>query len=95
MYNQNYLAAHEVLDRYSATGKEVFGIGKISDIFAAKGITHYVKAFSNEEVFDAMMNLGDVSAASSRPFGRASFTLGTPTASAASTSRQASPMAND
>jgi phosphopentomutase len=49
--------APTLLDRYSAAGKAVFGIGKISDIFAAKGITHYVKAFTNEEVFDAMMNL--------------------------------------
>jgi phosphopentomutase len=49
--------APTLLDRYAATGKQVFGIGKISDIFAARGITNYVKAFSNEEVFDAMMNL--------------------------------------
>ncbi len=49
--------APTLLDRYAATGKQVYGIGKISDIFAARGVTHYVKAFSNEEVFDAMMNL--------------------------------------
>ncbi len=49
--------APTLLDRYAATGRPTYGIGKISDIFAAKGITHYVKAFSNDEVFDAMMNL--------------------------------------
>ena len=46
-----------LLDRYTATGKPTYGIGKISDIFAAKGVTHYVKAFGNEEVFDRMMEL--------------------------------------
>ncbi|MEI9886471.1 MAG: phosphopentomutase [Rhizomicrobium sp.] len=49
--------APTLLDRYAATGKPTYGIGKISDIFAAKGITDYVKAFSNDDVFDAMMNL--------------------------------------
>jgi len=49
--------APTLLDRYAATGRPTYGIGKISDIFAAKGITNYVKAFSNDEVFDAMMNL--------------------------------------
>jgi phosphopentomutase len=45
-----------LLDRYAALGKEVAGIGKISDIFAAKGITKYVKAFGNDEVFDRMLD---------------------------------------
>ena len=49
--------AQTLLDYYAATGKPTFGIGKISDIFAAKGITNYVKAFSNDDVFDAMLNL--------------------------------------
>jgi phosphopentomutase len=48
--------APTLLDRYAARGKEVVGIGKISDIFAAKGITKYVKAFTNDEVFDAMLD---------------------------------------
>lgn len=44
-----------LLDIYAGCGHEVVGIGKISDIFAAKGITKYVKAFGNDEVFDRMM----------------------------------------
>ncbi|HEY4940351.1 MAG TPA: phosphopentomutase [Rhizomicrobium sp.] len=47
--------APTLLDRYAQAGHEVVGIGKISDIFAARGITKYVKAFGNEEVFDRMM----------------------------------------
>ena len=47
--------APTLLDRYAAKGREVVGIGKISDIFAAKGITKYVKAFGNDEVFDRML----------------------------------------
>ncbi|HXC54170.1 MAG TPA: phosphopentomutase [Rhizomicrobium sp.] len=49
--------APTLLDRAMAAGKPTYGIGKISDIFAARGIAHYVKAFSNEEVFDAMLDL--------------------------------------
>ncbi|MBS0470598.1 MAG: phosphopentomutase [Proteobacteria bacterium] len=49
--------APTLLDRYAATGRLTFGIGKISDIFAGKGITEYVKAFTNDEVFDAMLDL--------------------------------------
>ncbi len=45
-----------LLDIYAQAGHEVVGIGKISDIFAARGITKYVKAFGNEEVFDRMMD---------------------------------------
>jgi phosphopentomutase len=48
--------APTLLDRYAAAGNQVVGIGKISDIFAAKGITKYVKAFTNDEVFDAMLD---------------------------------------
>ncbi|MEJ0026273.1 MAG: phosphopentomutase [Rhizomicrobium sp.] len=48
--------APTLLDRYAATGRQVVGIGKISDIFAAKGITKYVKAFGNDEVFDRMLD---------------------------------------
>src|SRR3954469_6707690 len=45
-----------LLDIYAQAGHEVVGIGKISDIFAARGITKYVKGFGNEEVFDRMMD---------------------------------------
>ncbi|MEI9994442.1 MAG: phosphopentomutase [Rhizomicrobium sp.] len=49
--------APTLLDRYAATGRPTYGIGKISDIFAARGITNYVKAFTNDEVFDATLDL--------------------------------------
>ncbi len=48
--------APTLLDRYAALGREVVGIGKISDIFAARGITKYEKAFANDEVFDRMLD---------------------------------------
>jgi phosphopentomutase len=45
-----------LLDVYAQAGHDVVGIGKISDIFAARGITRSIKAFHNEEVFDRMMD---------------------------------------
>ncbi len=48
--------APTLLDRYAATGRQVVGIGKISDIFAGKGVTKYVKAFGNDEVFDRLLD---------------------------------------
>lgn len=44
-----------VLDRLKADSRQVIGIGKISDIFAAKGITKSIKANGNSALFDAMM----------------------------------------
>ena len=44
-----------LLDIYAEAGHEVVGIGKISDIFAGRGITRNIKAFGNDEVFDRMM----------------------------------------
>lgn len=44
-----------LLDCYSDAGHDVVAIGKISDIFAARGITRSVKAHGNEALFDAMM----------------------------------------
>ncbi|MEP0521963.1 MAG: phosphopentomutase [Hyphomicrobiales bacterium] len=44
-----------VLDRVKAQGHQVIGVGKISDIFAAKGITKSIKASGNAALFDAMM----------------------------------------
>lgn len=44
-----------VLDRLKAAGQQVIGVGKISDIFAAKGITKSIKASGNPALFDAMM----------------------------------------
>ncbi|MCR9236736.1 MAG: phosphopentomutase [Alphaproteobacteria bacterium] len=44
-----------VLDRLKAAGRQVIAVGKISDIFAAKGITKSIKASGNPALFDAMM----------------------------------------
>lgn len=45
-----------VLDRLKADGRQVIAVGKISDIFAAKGITKSIKATGNAALFDAMMD---------------------------------------
>ena len=47
--------APTVLDELAASGGEVIGIGKIPDIFARQGITREVKAFRNDELFDATL----------------------------------------
>ncbi len=44
-----------LLDVYAKTGRPVIGIGKISDIFAASGITKSVKATGNDAIFDAWL----------------------------------------
>lgn len=44
-----------VLDRLKAAGRQIIAVGKISDIFAAKGITNSIKASGNPALFDAMM----------------------------------------
>nr|WP_306264328.1 phosphopentomutase [Pararhizobium sp. IMCC3301] len=44
-----------LLDRLKAAGRQVIGVGKISDIFAAKGITKSIKASGNPALFEAMM----------------------------------------
>ena len=43
------LPPDNVLDALISQNKEVLGIGKISDIFAGKGISQYIKTTSNEE----------------------------------------------
>lgn len=52
-----------LLDRAKAAGRNVFAIGKISDIYAAKGVTHRIKATGNMALFDrtleAMQMAGD------------------------------------
>ncbi|MFK8035763.1 MAG: phosphopentomutase [Hyphomicrobiales bacterium] len=45
-----------VLDRLKADGRQVIAVGKISDIFAGKGITKSIKAIGNAALFDAMMD---------------------------------------
>lgn len=44
-----------LLDIASGAGREVIGIGKISDIFAGRGLTRSVKADGNMALFDAML----------------------------------------
>ena len=41
-----------LLDRAKAAGRDVYAIGKISDIFAAHGVTHKLKAAGNMALFD-------------------------------------------
>jgi len=45
-----------LLDKMKAAGGEVVSVGKISDIFAAQGITKAVKASGLEALFDASLN---------------------------------------
>jgi phosphopentomutase len=45
-----------LLDVAVADGREVIGIGKISDIFAARGVSKNVRADGNEALFDAMLS---------------------------------------
>lgn len=45
-----------LLDRISASGKEVWSIGKIADIFAHRGIARKLKADDNSGLFDQTLN---------------------------------------
>lgn len=45
-----------LLDKLVAAGREVHSIGKISDIFAGRGITHKTKATGHDELFDATLS---------------------------------------
>jgi phosphopentomutase len=47
--------APTLLDIAKKAGREVIGIGKISDIFAGKGLTRSIKADGNMALFDAML----------------------------------------
>ena len=44
-----------LLDRVVAAGHRVFGVGKIADIFAHRGVTDISKAPDNDKMFDAML----------------------------------------
>jgi len=44
--------APTLLDRAKAAGRQVFAIGKISDIYAGHGVTHKIKASGNMVLFD-------------------------------------------
>jgi len=41
-----------LLDRVKQAGKQVFAIGKVSDIYAGHGVTHKIKAHGNMNLFD-------------------------------------------
>ncbi|TDR16853.1 phosphopentomutase [Marinicella litoralis] len=45
-----------LLDHLSAEGGQVISVGKISDIFAGRGIGHCVKGKNNMALFDAMLD---------------------------------------
>lgn len=44
-----------LLDRLAARGSRVFGVGKIADIFAHRGVTDISKASDNMKMFDAAL----------------------------------------
>jgi phosphopentomutase len=44
-----------LLDRAKAAGRQVYAIGKISDIYAAHGVTHKIKATGNMKLMDATL----------------------------------------
>lgn len=44
-----------LLDSVCKAGKEVFAVGKISDIFAAQGVTHKLLASGHDALFDATL----------------------------------------
>lgn len=46
-----------LLDRLEAENRNVFAVGKISDIYAGKGVTHKIKAHGNMRLFDAMLDV--------------------------------------
>ncbi|MES2741440.1 MAG: phosphopentomutase [Pseudomonadota bacterium] len=50
--------APTLLDHVNRAGGEVIGLGKISDIFAAQGISRVVKGADNMALFDALLKVG-------------------------------------
>ena len=49
-----------LLDRAKKTGRQVFAIGKISDIYAGHGVTHKIKASGNMALFDRTLEALDM-----------------------------------
>ena len=49
-----------LLDRAKDNGRHVFAVGKISDIYAAQGVTHKIKASGNMALFDATLDAMDM-----------------------------------
>jgi len=51
-----------LLDWAKSAGRQVFAIGKISDIYAAQGVTHRIKASGNMELFDRTLETLEMAA---------------------------------
>ncbi|MEO6394612.1 MAG: phosphopentomutase [Devosia sp.] len=51
-----------LLDRAQSAGRQVFAIGKISDIYAGHGVTHKIKATGNMALFDRTLEALDMAA---------------------------------
>ncbi|HWA20132.1 MAG TPA: phosphopentomutase [Devosia sp.] len=49
-----------LLDRLKSAGRQVFAIGKISDIYAGSGVTHKIKASGNMVLFDRTLEALDM-----------------------------------
>jgi phosphopentomutase len=49
-----------LLDRVKSAGRQVFAIGKISDIYAGHGVTHKIKASGNMVLFDKTLEALDM-----------------------------------
>ena len=51
-----------LLDRAAAAGRQVYAIGKISDIYAGHGVTHKIKATGNMALFDRTLEAMEMAA---------------------------------
>ncbi|RDE10007.1 phosphopentomutase [Pelagibacterium lacus] len=51
-----------LLDRAKAAGRQVYAIGKVSDIYAGRGVTHKIKAAGNMVLFDRTLEALDMAA---------------------------------
>lgn len=51
-----------LLDRLSACGRTVIGVGKISDIFAHQGVSKVLKGAGNDQLFDRTLDAMDLAA---------------------------------
>ena len=60
--------APTLLDHVKNAGGEVVGLGKISDIFAGRGISRVVKGVDNMALFDALLKVADEAADGSLTF---------------------------
>ena len=50
-----------LLDRVKAAGRQMYAIGKISDIYAGRGVTHKIKAHGNMNLFDRTLEAMEMS----------------------------------